>query len=149
MKASDSELSAATLAVLGYPPEMRPFRAVQSGKRIELEAWLQLLERPRDMNQELELFGYNAFSLACDLGHLLSKLELGDDASLAEVGKTEDEAALQLRVAILDAEQEDVRMAAVDSLVAHKEHAAVAAVMAEKEAALAEVARLKAELPAR
>ena len=49
---------------------MRPFRAVQSGKRIELEAWLQLLERPRDMNQELELFGYNAFSLACDLGHL-------------------------------------------------------------------------------
>ena len=49
---------------------MRPFLAVQSGKRIELEAWLQLLERPRDMNQELELFGYNAFSLACDLGHL-------------------------------------------------------------------------------
>ena len=49
---------------------MRPFLAVQSGKRIELEAWLQLLERPRDMNQELELFGYNVFSLACDLGHL-------------------------------------------------------------------------------
>ena len=49
---------------------MRPFRAVQSGKRIELEAWLQLLERPRDMNQELEYFNYNVFSLACDLGHL-------------------------------------------------------------------------------
>ena len=49
---------------------MRPFLAVQSGKQIELEAWLQLLERPRDMNQELELFGYNVFSLACDLGHL-------------------------------------------------------------------------------
>ena len=52
------------------PARDAPFRAVQSGKRIELEAWLQLLERPRDMNQELELFGYNAFSLACDLGHL-------------------------------------------------------------------------------
>ena len=47
------ELSAATLAVLSYQPEMRPFLAVQSGKQIELEAWLQLLERPRDMNQEL------------------------------------------------------------------------------------------------
>ena len=49
---------------------MRPFLAVQSGELIQLEAWLHLLERPRDMNQELELFGYNVFSLACDLGHL-------------------------------------------------------------------------------
>ena len=49
---------------------------------------------------------------------------------------------LQLRIAILDAEQEDARMAAVDSLVAHK----VAALTAEKDAALAQAAAKDAEL---
>ena len=56
--------------------------------------------------------------------------------------KTEDEAALQLRIAILDAEQEDARMVAVDSLVAHK----VAVLTAEKDAALAQAAAKDAEL---
>ena len=84
---------------------------------------------------------------------LLGKLGLSGDENLAEVGKTEDEAALQLRVAILDAEQEDARMAAVDSLVAHKEakkderhEAIVAALTAAKDA---EIEQLKAQLAER
>ena len=44
-------------------------------------------------------------------------LSLGDNEDLAEVGKTEDEATRQIRIDILDAEQEEVKMEAVDQLI--------------------------------
>eukprot|EP01045_Picozoa_sp_COSAG04_P047500 COSAG04_NODE_17755_length_459_cov_2.158333_1_plen_77_part_10 len=66
---------------------------------------------------------------------------LGDDESLAEVGKqAQDDETRRLRVAILDAEQEEAKITAVDSLIARKDeqHEAVVAVLtAENHAALA------------
>eukprot|EP01045_Picozoa_sp_COSAG04_P047252 COSAG04_NODE_17541_length_466_cov_1.038147_1_plen_71_part_01 len=52
---------------------------------------------------------------------LLSQLELSDDESLAEVGKTEDDETRRLRIAILDAEQEEDKMAAAGELIAQRD----------------------------
>ena len=34
-----------------------------------MRAWLALLERPSDINQQMDLYNYTAFSLACEEGH--------------------------------------------------------------------------------
>ena len=60
--------------------------------------------------------------------------DLGDDECLAEVGKTEDDETRRLRIAILDAEQEEDKMAAADQLIAQ---------LAAKDA---EIEQLKAKL---
>ena len=65
---------------------------------------------------------------------LLSKLGLCADERLAEVGKTEDDETRRLRIAILDAEQEEDKMAAADQLIAQ---------LAAKDA---EIEQLKAQL---
>ena len=59
----------ATLAVLSYPHAMRPFQAVRSADIDQVRAWLSMLERPSDVDQQMELYTYTAFSLACALGH--------------------------------------------------------------------------------
>ena len=58
----------ATLAVLSYPHAMRPFQAVRSADIDQVRAWLSMLERPSDVDQQMELYTYTAFSLACALG---------------------------------------------------------------------------------
>eukprot|EP01045_Picozoa_sp_COSAG04_P014778 COSAG04_NODE_1124_length_8149_cov_4.403700_5_plen_239_part_00 len=100
---------------------------------------------------------------------LLSQLDLSDDERLAEVGKTEDDETRRLRIAILDAEQEEDKMAAAAELIAQRdaEKAAKEAALAElktaatgeltaqrdaekaaKEAALAELALLRSQMAA-
>ena len=58
----------ATLTVLSYPHAMRPFQAVRSADIDQVRAWLSMLERPSDVDQQMELYTYTAFSLACALG---------------------------------------------------------------------------------
>ena len=80
---------------------------------------------------------------------LLTKLELSSDESLAEAGRIEeDEAITRLRVAVLDAEQDEARVAAMTELLAKKDEekeAALAKLAAEKDA---ELAALRAQLSA-
>ena len=67
VKANPAVVSA-TLRVLGYPADRRPFYAVHSGDRNEVEAWLALRDRPQDINQQMTTWLYTAFSLACEEG---------------------------------------------------------------------------------
>ena len=55
----------ATLTVLGYPQERRPFLAVHSGDIMQVQAWLALLDRPRDIDVQMELYQVRVCSLAC------------------------------------------------------------------------------------
>jgi len=55
----------ATLTVLGYPQERRPFLAVHSGDIMQVQAWLALLDRPRDIDVQMELYQVCVCSLAC------------------------------------------------------------------------------------
>ena len=57
-------------------------------------------------------------------------------------GVTQDDETRRLRVAILDAEQEEAKVAAVDSLIAKKDEEKDAAVAAKD----AEIEQLKAQL---
>ena len=84
---------------------------------------------------------------------LLNMLALGDDENLAEVGKAEDDETVQLRVKVLDAEQEEDKAEAMAQLIAHKEakkdeqHEAAVAVLTEQIAAKdAAIEQLKAKL---
>ena len=79
---------------------------------------------------------------------LLAKLQLTDDECLAEVGKTEDDETRRLRIAILDAEQEEDKMVAAGELIAQRdaEKAAKEAALAEVTAKDAEIAQLRAQL---
>ena len=79
---------------------------------------------------------------------MLSQLELSDDESLAEVGKTEDDETRRLRIAILDAEREEDKMAAAGELIAQRD-AIIAQLDAEKEVALAEATAKDAEVTAK
>ena len=74
---------------------------------------------------------------------LLSQLGLSADDSLAEAGKTEDDETRQLRIAALDAEQDEDKMAVVSKLIAQRD-----AEKAAKEAALAELAELRSQMAA-
>ena len=65
---ANPEIVPATRKVLSYEQDMRPFYAVYSGDIVQLKAWLALRERPQDINLQMRLFNYTAFSLACYLG---------------------------------------------------------------------------------
>ena len=54
----------ATLTVLGYPQERRPFLAVHSGDIMQVQAWLALLDRPRDIDVQMELYQVRVLSLS-------------------------------------------------------------------------------------
>ena len=75
---------------------------------------------------------------------LLSQLGLSADESLADVGKTEDDETRRLRIAILDAEQEEDKMAAATELIAQRD--AALALAAAKDV---EIEQLKEQLASR
>ena len=66
---ANPEFVPATRKVLSYEQDMRPFYAVYSDEIVQLKAWLALRERPQDIDLQMRLFNYTAFSLACYLGH--------------------------------------------------------------------------------
>ena len=82
----------ATLRVLGYPADRRPFYAVHSGDRNEVEAWLALRDRPQDINQQMTTWLYTAFSLACEEGRCeIAEMLIEKDADTSlpnHVGET-------------------------------------------------------------
>ena len=71
----------------------------------------------------------------------MSQLDLSDDECLAKVGNTEDDETRRLRIAILDAEQEEDKMAAATELIAQRDEAL--ALAAAKDV---EIEQLKAKL---
>ena len=78
---------------------------------------------------------------------LLAALDLADDTTLADAGKTEDDETLQLRVDILEAEEDGAKMAAFNRLVrkTDEELAAKDAALAAKDVELAELRARLAE----
>ena len=58
----------ATVQLLQYAPKYRPFFAVHSESKVDVLAWLALRENTRDIDMQMPVYNYTAFSQACERG---------------------------------------------------------------------------------